>query len=36
MRYFFESSVEKKENDYVIQIPFNVWEVCNYPGGCGA
>ncbi len=28
MRYFFESSVEKKENDYVIQIPFNVWEVC--------
>ncbi|MBQ7919171.1 MAG: DUF1905 domain-containing protein [Lachnospiraceae bacterium] len=28
MRYFFESKVEKKERGYVIQIPFNVWEVC--------
>lgn len=28
MRYFFESSVEKKDGDYVIQIPFNIWEVC--------
>ena len=28
MRYFFESAIEKKENGYVIQIPFNVWEVC--------
>ena len=28
MRYFFESKVEKKENGYTIQIPFNIWEVC--------
>lgn len=28
MRYFFESSVEKKEQGYTIHIPFNVWEVC--------
>lgn len=28
MRYFFESKIEKKENGYIIQIPFNVWEVC--------
>lgn len=28
MRYFFDSKLEKKENGYVIQIPFNVWEVC--------
>ena len=28
MRYFFESKVEKKEEGYMIQIPFNVWEVC--------
>ena len=28
MRYFFESKVEKKEQGYVIQIPFNIWEVC--------
>lgn len=28
MRYFFESTVEKKEKGYMIQIPFNVWEVC--------
>lgn len=28
MRYFFESKIEKKENGYMIQIPFNVWEVC--------
>ena len=28
MRYFFESKVEKKENGYMMQIPFNVWEVC--------
>lgn len=28
MRYFFESKVEKKENGYVIPVPFNVWEVC--------
>ena len=28
MRYFFESVVEKKDNGYMIQIPFNVWEVC--------
>ena len=28
MRYFFESVVEKKEKGVMIQIPFNVWEVC--------
>lgn len=28
MRYFFESAIEKKESGYMIQIPFNVWEVC--------
>ena len=28
MKYFFESVVEKKEKGYMIQIPFNVWEVC--------
>ncbi|MCH5344056.1 MAG: hypothetical protein J1E64_08455 [Acetatifactor sp.] len=28
MRYFFESKVEKKDEGYTIQIPFNVWEVC--------
>lgn len=28
MRYFFESAIEKKEGGYMIQIPFNVWEVC--------
>ncbi|MBE5873984.1 MAG: DUF1905 domain-containing protein [Lachnospiraceae bacterium] len=28
MRYFFESKLEKKDNGYRIQIPFNVWEVC--------
>lgn len=28
MRYFFEAKIEKKENGCMIQIPFNVWEVC--------
>lgn len=28
MRYFFVSSVLKGEKGYVIQVPFNVWEVC--------
>lgn len=28
MRYFFESIVEKKEEGVMIQVPFNVWEVC--------
>ena len=28
MRYFFEGVIEKKEKGYMIQIPFNVWEVC--------
>ena len=32
MRYFFESVVEKKDNGYMIQIPFNVWEVCKQRG----
>lgn len=27
MKYSFESTVEKKDNGYVIQIPFNIWEV---------
>lgn len=27
MRYFFEGKIERKEKGYVIQIPFNVWEV---------
>ena len=32
MRYFFESKVEKKDAGYTIQIPFNVWEVCEKVG----
>ena len=28
MRYFFNAKIEKKEKGYMIQIPFNVWEVC--------
>ena len=28
MRYFFESKVEKAEQGYSIQSPFNIWEVC--------
>lgn len=28
MRYFFESKVEKKDNGYMIPVPFNIWEVC--------
>ncbi len=28
MRYFFESILEKKEKGYMMQLPFNVWEVC--------
>ncbi len=28
MRYFFTGKIEKKEKGYMIQIPFNVWEVC--------
>jgi hypothetical protein len=28
MRYFFESVVEKVGTEYLIQLPFNVWEVC--------
>ena len=28
MRYFFDGKIEKKEKGYMIQIPFNVWEVC--------
>lgn len=28
MRYFFEGKIEKKEKGYMIQIPFNIWEVC--------
>lgn len=27
MKYFFEAEFEKKDNHYVMQIPFNVWEV---------
>jgi hypothetical protein len=28
MRYFFQSKVEKKQKGFMIQIPFNIWEVC--------
>lgn len=28
MRYFFQSKVEGDGEKYVIQIPFNIWEVC--------
>ncbi len=28
MRYFFTGKIDKKENEYVIRLPFNVWEVC--------
>ncbi|MBR3769775.1 MAG: hypothetical protein IKL06_04515 [Lachnospiraceae bacterium] len=28
MRYFFESKINKKGKGYMIDIPFNVWEVC--------
>ena len=28
MRYFFESKVEKHDKGYIIDLPFNVWEVC--------
>jgi len=28
MRYFFEAKINNKEKGYMIQIPFNVWEVC--------
>lgn len=28
MRYFFTGKIDKKESGFVIQLPFNVWEVC--------
>lgn len=28
MKYLFEGKIEKKENGYIIPIPFNIWEVC--------
>ena len=28
MRYFFTGKIDKKENGFVLQLPFNVWEVC--------
>ncbi len=28
MRYFFDGKIEKNEEGYSIQVPFNVWEVC--------
>ncbi len=28
MRYYFESKLEKREQGYRMDIPFNVWEVC--------
>ncbi len=28
MRYLFEATVNKSDKGYIIQIPFNVWEVC--------
>lgn len=30
MRYFFESCVEKKDEGYMLSVPFNVWEVCKF------
>lgn len=28
MRYFFSGAIQKCERGYMIQVPFNVWEVC--------
>ncbi|MDR0221294.1 MAG: DUF1905 domain-containing protein, partial [Lachnospiraceae bacterium] len=28
MRYFFNGKIDKKDDKFVIKIPFNVWEVC--------
>lgn len=28
MRYFFSGTIQKREKGYMIQVPFNVWEVC--------
>jgi hypothetical protein len=28
MRYFFNGKIDKKDDKFVIRIPFNVWEVC--------
>lgn len=28
MRYFFDGKIEREEDNYIIRIPFNVWEVC--------
>lgn len=28
MRYFFDGKIEKQDDFYSIQIPFNIWEVC--------
>lgn len=32
MKYTFEASIEKTENGGMIQIPFNVWEICKKEG----
>ena len=32
MKYQFESTVEFRELENSISIPFNVWEVCKYVG----
>ena len=28
MRYFFEARIHKRDRGYIINVPFNVWEVC--------
>lgn len=28
MRYFFNGDIQKMEDGYMIEVPFNVWEVC--------
>ena len=32
MKYEFEGTVEFRENENTIAVPFNVWEVCEKVG----
>lgn len=32
MKFEFEGMVERRENEYLITVPFNVWEVCEKVG----
>ena len=32
MKYEFEGTVEFRENENTIAVPFNVWEVCEKGG----